>query len=75
MNLNRKSIKKIRGLILFAAVVILALMKFDLLCEAVGFLVGILQPFFLGGMIAFVINIPMRFFEKKWTDKCVIISV
>lgn len=65
MNLNRKNLAKIRGLILFSAVVILALMKFDLLCEAVVFVFGILKPFLLGGMIAFVINIPMRFFENK----------
>lgn len=65
MNLNRKNLKKIRGLILFTAVVILALMKFDLLCSAAAFLIGIIKPFILGGMIAFVINIPMRFFETK----------
>lgn len=65
MNLNRKNLKKIRELILFTAVVILALMKFDLLCSAVVFLIGIIKPFILGGMIAFVINIPMRFFETR----------
>lgn len=66
MNLNRKNIRKIRGLILFTAVVILALMKFDLLCMAAAFLIGIIKPFILGGMIAFVINIPMRFFETRF---------
>lgn len=65
MNLNRKNIKKIRGLIIFTAVVCLALIKFDLLCQAVFFLIGIMKPFILGGMIAFVINIPMSFFEDK----------
>lgn len=65
MNLNQKNIRKIRGLILFAAVVILALMKFDLLCSAAFFIIQILRPFMVGGMIAFVINIPMRFFETK----------
>ena len=65
MNLNQKNIRKIRGLILFAAVVILALMKFDLLCSAAFFIIQILRPFMVGGMIAFVINIPMRFFEAN----------
>ena len=65
MNLNQKNIRKIRGLILFTAVVILALIKFDLLCGAAVFVVSILKPFIVGGMIAFVINIPMRFFETK----------
>lgn len=66
MNLNRKNIRKIRGLILFTAVVILALMKFDLLCMTAAFLIGIIKPFILGGMIAFVINIPMGFFETRF---------
>lgn len=65
MNLNQKNVRKIRGLILFTAAVILVLMKFDLLLGAAVFLISILRPFILGGMIAFVINIPMRFFETK----------
>ncbi len=69
MNLNSRNIKKIRGLILFAALVCLALMKFDLLCAAVVFLISICQPFVLGAVIAFVINLPMRFYEKLLFDR------
>lgn len=69
MNLNQKNLRKIRGLILFAALMVLVLMKFDFLCGAVAFLVGILRPFIIGGMIAFVINLPMRFFEKRLFGK------
>lgn len=65
MNLNKKNIRKIRGLILFGALMILGLIKVDLLWGLLVFLVGILRPFIVGGMIAFVINIPMSFFEKK----------
>ena len=64
MNLSGKNIKKIRGLILFAGVVVLALMKFDLLFTAVVFVVRIIRPFLVGGMIAFVINLPMRFYGR-----------
>lgn len=71
MNWNRKERKNIRGLIVFAAAMVLLLMKFDLLCQAVIFAVGIMKPFLLGGVIAFVINLPMSFFEGKLfkTDK------
>lgn len=69
MNLNKKNLRKIRGLILFTALMILVLMKFDLLCSMLVFLVGILRPFIVGGMIAFVINIPMNFFEKIFFEK------
>lgn len=60
--------RNIKGLILFTAVVILVLMKFDFLCLTVGLVFGILKPFIMGGMIAFVINIPMRFYERKLFD-------
>lgn len=66
MNLNRKNVRKIKGLILFTALVFLVLMKFDWLCVGIGLLIGIVQPFIIGGMIAFVINIPMRFYENTF---------
>lgn len=69
MNLNRKDVKKIRGLILFGAIVMLALIKFDLLWAAMVFCVQIIKPFLLGAAIAFVINIPMSFFEKTFFEK------
>ena len=69
MNLNAKNIKKLRGLILFAALVVLALIMFDLLCQAAVFLISICKPFLLGAVIAFIINLPMRFYEKKLFDR------
>ncbi|MBD5501571.1 MAG: AI-2E family transporter [Lachnospiraceae bacterium] len=65
MNLGRKDMKKVRGLILFTAAVILALLKFDWLWGMLVFLINILKPFILGAVIAFVLNLPMSFFEKK----------
>ncbi len=65
MNLTGKNIRKIRGLILFTALVILVLIKFDVLCTAVVFIINICKPFVLGAVIAFVINLPMRFYEEK----------
>jgi len=69
MDLGRKNLKKIRGLILFTAVVILALIKFDGICQAFLFLLSIARPFILGAVIAFVLNLPMRFYEKKLFEK------
>lgn len=65
MNLGQKNLKKIRGLILFTAVLILILMKFDVLWSAVVFVVNVIKPFLVGAAIAFIINIPMRFFEYR----------
>ena len=69
MNLNRREIKRIRGLILFAGLVFLALMKVDLLWQAFVFFWQIVSPFLLGGAIAFVINLPMSFFERTVFSK------
>ena len=64
MDLGRKNIRKIRGLILFTAVVILALVKFDAICRGIFFLLGIVKPFLMGAVIAFILNLPMKFYEK-----------
>lgn len=66
MNLDKENIRKIRGIILFTGVVVLALIKFDLLWETLVFIWEILQPFVVGGMMAFVANLPMTFFEKRF---------
>ena len=65
MDLNKKSMKKIRELIVFTAILVVALWKFDTVLEGVKNIWGILFPFVLGGAIAFVINVPMSFLEKK----------
>ena len=69
MDLGRKNIKKLRGLILFAAVVILALVKFDVICHGIVFLLSILKPFLMGAVIAFILNLPMKFYERKLFDR------
>ena len=48
MNLDKENIRKIRGIILFTGVVVLALIKFDLLWETLVFIWEILQPFVTG---------------------------
>lgn len=80
MNLDKDNLKKIRGLILFTIFVLVALWNYELVFDGVEFVWGVIFPFVLGGVIAFIVNIPMRFFEeklfnkakkakKKWADK------
>ena len=64
MDLNKGNMKKIRGLILFTAVVCLAVVKMDVLLKGAFFLLGIVRPFIYGAAIAFVLNIPMKVIEK-----------
>lgn len=83
MDLNKENLKKIRGLILFTIFVLVALWNFELVFDGIRFLWGVIFPFVLGGVIAFIVNIPMTFLEGKifgklrvakgkkgkWTDK------
>lgn len=65
MDLNKLSMKKIRELIIFTVLLVVALWKFEVVIDALKTIWGILFPFVLGGAIAFVINVPMSFLEKK----------
>lgn len=69
MNLDRDNLKKIRGLILFTIFVLVALWNYELVFNGIQFVWGVISPFVLGGVIAFIVNIPMRFFEEKLFDK------
>lgn len=64
MDLNRKNVKKIRGLIIFTAIVCLAVLNFGAVVASIFFIIGIIKPFLIGGAIAFVLNIPMKAIEK-----------
>ena len=65
MDLSKLSMKKIRELIIFTVLLVVALWKFEVVIDMLKTIWGILFPFVLGGAIAFVINVPMSFLEKK----------
>ncbi|MBQ8803941.1 MAG: AI-2E family transporter [Tyzzerella sp.] len=66
MDLNRENIKKIRGLVLFTAVVLVAAWNYEAVFRGIKFIGNVILPFVLGGAIAFVINVPMHFMEEKF---------
>lgn len=81
MDLNKENIKKIRGLILFTILVIVALFNYEMVFSVLQFIGNVLLPFAVGGAIAFILNVPMNFIEKKlfgsekvqkqkWARKC-----
>lgn len=65
MDLTQDTVKKIRGLIVFAVVAIVVGVNYRSVLGAFVKLLGMLAPFLLGGAIAFVLNVPMRFIEKQ----------
>ena len=69
MDLSKMSIKKIRELIVFTALLVVALWKFDVVLGVLKTIWDIIFPFVLGGTIAFLTNVPMSFLEKKIFEK------
>ena len=69
VDFSKLSMKKIRELIVFTALIVVALWKFDVVLGVIRAVWGIIFPFVLGGAIAFVINVPMSFLEKKLFGK------
>lgn len=65
MDFNKDNIKKIRGLILFTIFILVLLWNYELVFKGLQLVGKVILPFALGGAIAFLINIPMSFFERK----------
>lgn len=64
MNLDKNNIKKLLFIIFFAAAIFSAFENLGIILHYVGIFLTILIPFFIGGAIAFVLNIPMKAAEK-----------
>ncbi len=64
MELSQETVKRIRGLILFAALVMACLWKYDVVIRVLGFVLHVIFPFILGGAIAFILNVPMNFVQR-----------
>ena len=64
MDLTQDTVKKIRGLIVFAVAVVVAGINYRSVLLVFMRFVGMLAPFLLGAAIAFVLNVPMRWIEN-----------
>lgn len=64
MGFDKIKIKQIRNLMLLAAVLVMVIMHSATILNALWFVVSILSTFAAGIAVAFIINIPMSFFER-----------
>lgn len=51
--------------VLMVALLLVVVLFWSRISEALSFLTGILKPFILGGALAFILNLPLSFLEKK----------
>ncbi|ADL53757.1 protein of unknown function UPF0118 [Clostridium cellulovorans 743B] len=67
MILDKKSIYKIAGLLVFAITFYFCVNNFDAVLGVLSYCYTLLLPFILGGCIAFILNIPMNYFSNKFS--------
>ena len=65
MDLNKKNMKNLMILIVFAVLVLVGVQRIENLAAGFIFLCRIVFPFILGGAMAFILNIPLHFLENK----------
>ena len=66
---NKVSMKKAIVLITFTLLLYTGLENFSNVLDTIGIILGLLSPFLLGGCIAFILNVPMRFIENTLLQK------
>ena len=64
MELNKRTVRTIALLAAGCILLYWALQNHDALMDLVNWITGLLRPFLIGGAIAFILNVPMRVFEK-----------
>ena len=69
--MKKLGLTKIWLTIAFAGLVVFLILNYQMLIGVTGFILGILTPFIFGAVIAFIVNIPMRFMEKTLFKKFV----
>ncbi|CDZ75375.1 hypothetical protein ING2D1G_1236 [Peptoniphilus sp. ING2-D1G] len=65
LNNNKTGYKKLLSILLIAIAFYYLLFYIDSVSEFFGRLINIISPFLIGGAMAFILKIPMNFFERK----------
>lgn len=69
LDLNRKNVRKILFIITLSIIMYLILKNISEVIRAVRHGIGILTPIWIGIVLAFLINLPMKFFERLFLPK------
>ena len=69
MDLNKKNMKSIMLLIVFAVLFYVGVQRIESVAAGFSFVVSIVFPFLLGAAMAFILNVPMSFMEKRLFSK------
>lgn len=69
-NRNDNRFKENVILVIIGVTLLVALLNIKTVANTAGMLIGLIMPLIVGGIIAFILNVPMNFFERKieWLD-------
>ncbi len=65
MELTGKTMKQLMLLVTFGVLLLVGVQRLDVVIGALGFGWGIVSPLLIGAALAFVLNVPMSFLERK----------
>ena len=66
MELNTKSIKKILLTVALSAIIVSAVVRYDLVLDALSWIFSVFAPFIIGFCLFFVLNVLLKAVEDKW---------
>ena len=69
MKMTNTTVRKIYGIILFAGIVFFLILNYRSVGTVIGAVWGLLLPFVMGAVMAFIINIPMTVIENRFFRK------
>ncbi len=69
MELNKKNVRTIIGIIIFTVLFIGVVNHFDVARDIFSMAIKLVVPFIVGACMAFIVNVPMSFFEEKVFNK------
>ncbi|MDO4296331.1 MAG: AI-2E family transporter [bacterium] len=69
MNQNQQNGRKSKELIVFTVLLLAAVFHYQVILGWLKSLLGMISPFLIGAGIAFILNVPMRFFESLLPNK------
>ena len=62
--MNKEDMKKWTKLIVIASLAYLIVSNIEAVGSVISLVISIISPFIVGGCIAFILNLPMSYFEK-----------
>lgn len=69
MEISKETMKKLFYLITFAVILYVGVRNMNVVLDCLGVIWSLFFPFILGGAMAFVINVPMKFIERHLFEK------